>query len=267
MNLRKKIPYHFLIFWLHTLRIVSLLTYIRRNPSLVYALILIVSNRFSINLVSFLFFISRAFQICSLCIAYHRQIRNIKRFLQQNRFPSQLTDHIIKRFLNKQYLVDIKPSSILKLPIFLFLPYLGVNSIHLKKRLTKFLGKIYPLNTPIGSLFPFNDHAHSHVCSSFVYKFTCSNCQVTHYGKTSRHFNVGCREHLGINKKGSSVKGASSAIRDHIKDTGHSSSLDNFCIIDRTNNELDLLIHESLLIPRHRPTLNFQRSSIPLSLF
>ena len=40
-------------------------------------------------------------------------------------------------------------------------------------------------------------------------------------------------------KKGNSVKGASPAIRDHIKDTGHSASLDNFCIIDRTNNELE----------------------------
>ena len=36
------------------------------------------------------------------------------------------------------------------------------------------------------------------------------------YGKTSRHFIVRCREHLGINKKGISIKGASSSIRDHI---------------------------------------------------
>jgi len=57
------------------------------------------------------------------------------------------------------------------------------------------------------------------------------------------------------------------AIRDHIKYTGHSASLDNFCIIDRTNNEHELLIHESLLILRDRPTLNFQSSSIPRCLF
>ena len=50
---------------------------------------------------------------------------------------------------------------------------------------------------------------------------------------------------------------ASSAIRDHIKDAGHSASLDDFCIIDKTNNKLDLLIRESLLTLRDRPALNF----------
>jgi len=67
----------------------------------------------------------------------------------------------------------------------------------------------------------------------------------TYHGKTSRHFIVRCREHFGINKKSNCVKGASSVIRDHIKDAGHSDSLDNFSVIDRTNNELDLLTHAS----------------------
>ena len=55
--------------------------------------------------------------------------------------------------------------------------------------------------------------------------------------------------------------------RDHIKDTGHSASLDDSCIINKTNNELDLLIHDSLLILRDPPTLNFQHSSIPFAYF
>ena len=122
-------------------------------------------------------------------------------------------------------------------------------------------------NKPIGSLFPLKDRVPSHVCSSVGHKLTCSSCQATYYGRTSRHLIVRCRAHLGINKKGNSVKGASPAIRDHIKDTGHSGSLDNFCIIDRTNNELDFLVNESLLILRDRTTLNFQSSSIPLCLF
>ena len=41
--------------WLHMWRMVSLLTYIERKPSLVYTLILIVSHQFSIKLTSFLF--------------------------------------------------------------------------------------------------------------------------------------------------------------------------------------------------------------------
>ena len=172
-------------------------------------------------------------------------------------------------------MVDIKPSNVPKFPLLLFLPYLGVYSIHPKQRLTKFIGKIYPMLTLrlffglinlLVAFFPFKDRVPSHVCSSVVYKFTCSSCQATNYGKTSRHFIVRCREHLGI-RKSNSVKGASSAIKDHVKDTGHSASLDDFCIIYKANNELELLIHESLLIPKDRPTLNFQSSSIPLCLF
>ena len=94
--------------------------------------------QYKINLISVLIY--RAFHICSSYKAFHsRQICNIKLFLQQNRFPAQLIDRIIKKFLNKQYVVDIKPSNVPKLPILLFLPYLGVYSIHLKKRLTKFI--------------------------------------------------------------------------------------------------------------------------------
>ena len=173
-------------------------------------------------------------------------------------------------------MVDIKPSNVPKLPMLLFLPYLGVYIIHLKKRLATFIGKIYPhvdlkivfrANKPSGRLLPFKDRVPSHVCSSVVYKFTCSSCQATYYGKTSRHFIVRCREHLGINRKGNSVKGAASAIKDHVNDTGHSASLDDFCIIDKVNNKLEFLIHESLLILKDRPTLNFQSSSISLCLF
>ena len=58
-----------------------------------------------------------------------------------------------------------------------------------------------------------------------------------------------------------------SNIRDHIKDTGHSAFLNYFCIINRSNNKLDFLLHTSLLILRDRPTPNFQSSSIPLCLF
>ena len=55
-------------------------------------------------------------------------------------------------------------------------------------------------------------------------------------------------ERLGINKKGVSIKGASSSIRDHIK----------------AKNNFDLLIHESLPILRNHPTLKGSiSSSIP----
>ena len=77
-----------------------------------------------------------------------------------------------------------------------------------------------------------------------------------------------CREHLGINKAGQQkIKVTASAIWDHLNESGHTASLDDFSILDRANNDFDLLIHESLLILRDRPSLNSQQSSIPLALF
>ena len=93
--------------------------------------------------------------------------------------------------------------------------YLGQYSLMVKTRLCKFLGNAYPLvdfrvvfqsAKRIENLFSFKDHIPTNIYSSVVYKFTCSSCQATYYGKTSRHFVVRCREHLRINKKGISIK-------------------------------------------------------------
>ena len=62
------------------------------------------------------------------------------------------------------------------------------------------------------------------------------------------------------------MKGASSSIRDDINETGYAACFDAFCILDKANNNFDLLIHEGLLILRDCLTLNQQNSSIPLYL-
>ena len=102
--------------------------------------------------------------------------------------------------------------------------------------------------------------------SSVIYKFQCPGCHASYYGKTSRNLITRCREHLGVNKAGFRIKGGPSAIGDHINQSGHAASFKDFSILDRANNEFDLLIHESLLILRDRPELNSQQSSIPLVL-
>ena len=63
------------------------------------------------------------------------------------------------------------------------------------------------------------------------------------------------------------IKASPSAIGDHISQSGHAASLEDFSVLDRANNGFDLLIHESLLILRDRPSLNSQQPSIPLALF
>ena len=104
--------------------------------------------------------------------------------------------------------------------------------------------------------------------SNVVYKFTCSGCSATYYGKTSRNLLVRCREHLGINKLGQDVKSSGpSSIKDHIFKTGHKATFEDFSILAKNDNSFDLLIYESLLILRDRPSLNSQQSSIAMALF
>ena len=200
----------------------------------------------------------------------------IKKILTENCFPKSLIDRIIKKFLDRQFRLNPPKEADNKVPILFCIPFLGQYSLQIKTRLGRIIKKYYPniqlrviFRSPkrIGSLFPFKDRFPVSMRSSVIYKFQCPGCHASYYGKTSRNLITRCREHLGINKAGLEVKGSSSAIRDHINQSGHAASVNDFSILDRANNEFDLLIHESLLILRDRPELNSQQSSIPLILF
>ena len=159
-------------------------------------------SKYKVNLATVLVY--RAFHICSSYVHFHDQLCNIKRFLQQNCFPKHLIDKLIKKFLDGRFIPKIRPATVSKLPVIFCLPYLGQYSLRVKKKLCKFLGSTYPhvdfqvvfqSAKHIENFFPFKDRVPAHICSSVVYKFTCSSCQATYYGKTSRHFIVRCREH------------------------------------------------------------------------
>ena len=61
--------------------------------------------------------------------------------LSHNRLSSNL---VARNFLDRQYVNKSKLQNVLNLPVLFFLPFLGVHSISLKKKLCKFLGKLYP---------------------------------------------------------------------------------------------------------------------------
>ena len=39
------------------------------------------------------------------------------------------------------------------------------------------------------------------MCSLFCYKFQCSSCNATYYGKAKRHFKVRVSEHMGVSAR------------------------------------------------------------------
>ena len=57
-----------------------------------------------------------------------------------------------------------------------------------------------------------------------------------------------------------------SSIFSHLNSTGHSANFDDFEILSSCSDTCELMIHESLLISKLKPSLNVQGSSIPLNL-
>ena len=126
---------------------------------------------------------------------------------------------------------------------------------------------VYKSPKRLSSIFKIKDLLPSLVCSNVIYKYSCSGCSATYYGKTSRNLKIRCCEHLGTNKSGGKrACPSSSSVGDHVKQSGHEGTLEDFSIISKTSMTFDFHIHESLLIQRDRPTLNSQQSSISMVL-
>ena len=95
------------------------------------------------------------------------------------------------------------------------------------------------------------------LCSGIVYSFKSNSCNAIYYGKTKRHFYVTSAEHMGIshltNKRLKNVK--QSAISDHLLTCDCNINFDDFTILSKDSNNINLLIKESLLISRDKPIL------------
>ena len=84
--------------------------------------------------------------------------------------------------------------------------------------------------------------------SGIIYRYKCDRleCDEEYIGETSRTFGERYKEHLK----------ASSPIHDHSNITGHTTSLENFSIVGRNEQNLSRLIKESMFIRVNSPSLN-----------
>ena len=170
-------------------------------------------SNYKTNLITVLVY--RAFHICSTYISFHNQLLLIKEVLHDNCYSKYLIDRFIKRFLNKHFDPRRKPTTVQKMPLCFYMPYLGQISLQLRRKISRLLRKAYPCvdfhvvfrsGRRIEHFFPFKDRIPKNVCSHVVYKYSCSGCQACYIGKTSRHLFFRSREHFGIGKKGQPIK-------------------------------------------------------------
>ena len=96
----------------------------------------------------------------------------------------------------------------------------------------------------LSSLFRFRDVIPKELRSHQVYKFSCSSCNATNYGKTERHLNARASEHIGLSLlTGNRVACKPSAKSDHLLLHEHNnSSYNDFSCCE--NNAFKLSLRE-----------------------
>ena len=76
----------------------------------------------------------------------------------------------------------------------------------------------FKTHTRISHFFRFKDPIPNALVSNIIHSHPCPSCNARYIGKTDRHSKVRWGEHLGISCfTGQSVKGLSTAIKDHLK--------------------------------------------------
>ena len=151
------------------------------------------------------------------------------------------------------------------------LPYLGKASLDLRTRLRRTIERNLPFRSKcrLNTLFRFKDSLEKKIRSGINYCYTCSNCKVTYYEKSFRHFYTRVAEHMGIsNLIGKRLKNViQPAMSGHLLQCNCTINFDDFDILAAEPNEFKLLLRESLLIKRDKPILNRTIKSFPLKLF
>ena len=216
--------------------------------------------------------------MCSNFEIFHQEIIFLKDIFKRNGYPSNFIDKCVKTFLDKIFIEKKVFSVAQKKELVCVLPFIGKKSLQLRSQLVKSiqqnlkfcsLNVIFQSPCKLHTLFKFKDSLDKKIRSDLIYRYTCSNCNVTYYGKTYRHFFTRAAEHMGISnlteKRVKNMK--ESAVSDHPLQCDCAISFDDFDVLASDTNNFRLLIKESLLIKRDKPILNRTIKSFPLKFF
>ena len=218
------------------------------------------------------------FNICSSYETFHHQLEAARRMFILNGFPCHMFDRCVRTFLNKVFQPKLPVHTVPKKIIYFCLPFTGTHSLQIRTQINRLCRAAFPhldirfvfrSTKRLSTFFSFKDKIPKALKSGVVYSFTCRCCSASYVGQTTRHLHTRVSEHLGITPiTGKLCKNPpQSSIFSHLISTGHTASIDDFKILSSCSDDQELLIHESLLISKMKPSLNVQGSSIPLHLF
>ena len=137
---------------------------------------------------------------------FHIEVEHLRSILKCNNYPVNIIDQCIKKFLDKLYVPKQIVLTVPKRELLVVLPFLGTFSLNLRKRLYKSVSKslpqcnikvIFQSKNRLNNLFKFKDSIIPlYLRSHLIYKFQCSNCNITSYGETECHLKVRAGEHI-----------------------------------------------------------------------
>ena len=117
--------------------------------------------------------------------------------------------------------------------------------------------------TALKSFFPYKDRLDRSLRSKVVYKASCWDCDDFYIGKTKRRLHDRKTEHF----RALTSNSHSSAIADHMTQTGHKIKWDHFDILATGQSDMHCKIKETLLIRDLKPALNENVGSEKLLLY
>ena len=161
-----------------------------------------------------------------------------------------------KLYVPKQIVLTVPKKELL-----VVLPFLGTFSLNLRKRLYKAVSKslpqcniivIFQSKNRLISLFKFKGSIPLYLHSYVIYKFQCSNCNITYYGKTERHLKVRAGDHISMSPltEKKVINNKKSSVKDHCLSSGHMCSFDDFTVLNYESHKFKRLIKESLFVTK-----------------
>ena len=223
----------------------------------------------------------RAHEISSSYKSLHEEVENLKKIFAKNGYPSKFVDKCIFNFFNKVFEKRTPIITVPKKEFLVLLPYLGTTSWKTKNALIRSFRELLPFSnlkvvfkssSRLSSFFSFKDKVPSSLMSGIIYKYTCTECNLSYIGSTKRYWEKRLEEHMHrfalMGKKLSGLQVY--APMQHMRsDTCPAASMcrDEFKIIGREKNPYMLRVKESIFISTQKPQLNGNMTSVPMTLF
>ena len=120
--------------------------------------------------------LDRAFKLCSNFERFHQEIDKVKTVFENNSYPKSFVDFCIKKYVDKVFIKKQGGTENLEKKTYLRPSFPWKKFCKLKV--------ILQSSCKLNPLFRYKDSLQKKIRSDIVYRYMCSNCKVTYYGKT-----------------------------------------------------------------------------------